>query len=89
MGVVQIIVRGLLVVIWLYTNFSLEVKRYWREYNTTCIDFYYPDKPVTNVYESSGSGDMGSGRVFTKPARELNLREELSNFSELGHLSLI
>ena len=49
MGVVQIIVRGLLVVIWLYTNFSLEVKRYWREYNTTCIDFYYPDKPVTNV----------------------------------------
>ena len=27
------------------------------------------------VYESSGSGDMGSGRVFTKPARELTLRE--------------
>ena len=39
------------------------------------MSYYYPEKPVTNVYESSGSGDMGSGRVFTKSASSLTLRE--------------
>ena len=40
-----------------------------------CKELYYPDKEITNVYESSGGGEMGSGRVFTKPASSLSLRE--------------
>lgn len=75
LGISQIVLHSILILVWLYTNFSLEVKRYWRDYNAMCMAFYYPDKPVTNVYESSGSGEMGSGRVFTKPASSLTLRE--------------